>query len=46
MHFKIIAVAAAVKMFENIFAIFTIVIACWNVVIAPTNVVNYGNVPK
>jgi hypothetical protein len=46
MHFKIIAIAAAVKMFENIFTIFTIVTACWNDVIAPTNVVNYENVPK
>jgi hypothetical protein len=40
MHFKIIAIAAAVKMFQNIFTILTILTACWNVVIAPINVVN------
>jgi hypothetical protein len=46
MHFKIIVIVAAVKIFENIFTILTIVTACWNIVIVPTNVVNYENVPK
>jgi hypothetical protein len=40
MHFKIIAIAAVVKIFQNIFAILTIVTACRNVVIAMINIVN------
>jgi hypothetical protein len=40
MHFKIIAIAAAVKMF---FVILAVVTACWNIVTMPINVVNQGS---